>query len=415
MPQSSLTRIAIVFIFGMVLGFGISRFFPSPKPTPVVDNIAPFAGTAAERTEVVPVPNKDSETQTDIRRCREILEILAGLSFDPQNLTGTVSSLRNVRTQVEILAAMNPWIAPVLLEFLESGRDVHYPVYLFAQGRLVPQVQKDSVEDKGDWLGRREFKPTTDLLAFAFPPSVRIAVLEVLFRFRNPEVLARILQMSQSFKLGAELAFCDRMWNESGGDSNQRVAFQKRASQLIHEPSTNVPDNDLLLAWQSQYLLGLLNSTGGSGLQQVLASNLIKMDGSLDLNILDQSVHQLGASVVPLLRRTFEDPRLKDGRHRAYVAGLATDYFGIDDAANEFLKSAIKDDSLPEIMKLMLIQSLGGYNMFKQKYVPVTPETFAVRVNLMKEFQTQSKEFTPVIQGAIERYISMMKYEHKLQ
>jgi|GEM_PF-4493602 len=189
MSRRLLTQLAVGLILALAIGFGAAHLSHTTSQTTPWGRTVEDQRARSDEGNVASGHklNTDSDPEVSAERCRAILENLCALSFNSQSELQALQLLRTVRAQVETLVAMDSSVIPLLIAFLENGRDAHYPVYLFARGRLLPRVQRDSAEDRGDWLGRREIRPTVDLVAFAFSPSARIAVLEVLFRSRRPE------------------------------------------------------------------------------------------------------------------------------------------------------------------------------------------------------------------------------------
>ena len=101
----------------------------------------------------------------------------------------------------------------------------------------------------------------------------------------------------------------------------------------------------------------------------------------------------------------FNNPALGDVRERMYLAGLASDYCGVTDTANTFITSVINDKDLPNLVRIMMTQTMNGFNMFTGKYVELDKEALQSRLEMLRRIkddpQTDAILQTPLKTAAV--------------
>ena len=342
---------------------------------------------------------------------RRRLEGVRQMPVQGKDAHETMERLARVRTALEALLPLGEAAVPELARFLDSGQDRFFPVFFASPATMDVNAVKQT-DGQHDWLGPRSGRVSRDLLAFSHPPSLRIGVIMLLGRIGGKPALESIRNgVSRSFRAG-EIAVCDRVFGTMLGSDGFHSMCQARARQIagIAPP---VESGDFLAARHKDYILLLLEESDGDSYVQVAAAQLIRVDGTLDLRVLDGAVEKLKERVVPLLKQAYQDERLTDGRHRAHLAGLATDYFGSSAAATEFVEYVVRDDSMPTVLKMMVIQSLNGYNMFSKRYVSLTSGEMAFRAGLLKSLAATSGDLSETVRGAIERTAAQLGHQSR--
>jgi hypothetical protein len=284
---------------------------------------------------------------------------------------------------------------PAIREFLGNGMDRNYPLFHTSAETNASISTQDSTDN---FLGYVFAQHSRSRYDFVFPPTLRLGVMETLEAIVGKgaeSVLANVIDQSRR---GIEVYFAYRSL-ERMAPGRYRTSAISVAKELT---SLNPPP------WPQGGRFGARNECQDPSLGSFAQKWLIDDQGHVNRNAIEYCVKTFKANAVPLLQSAYNNPNLGDVRERMHLAGLASDYCGVTKTANDFIASVINDKDILDILRMMMVQTLGGYNMFTKTYVDINPQTVASRVETASVMIADQRT-EPFVKDGLQRTLSMLQ------
>jgi hypothetical protein len=269
------------------------------------------------------------------------------------------SSLRNERLQSAQAVAKEPTPAEII-EKLKNARDgnsartVRFAIQqlenlIDAGTNAVPAIRqflRQNLDIAYNGSGGRGSRVSTE---FIVPPTLRIGLFDALKQIGGPQAeqaLAEALQITGSVQ---EIAYLTAVLQGIDPDRYKDTGVAA-ARQLLAAGNLDRHQRDTLY--------GVLAANKDTSLVAQAQSGLIQSDGQIDRSALRYLQQSLGEQSVSIAATAYNDSRVSpDNKESLAKVGLY--YAGVNQQANQFLDSAIRDESLPLDVRAGLVKDLG--------------------------------------------------------
>jgi hypothetical protein len=315
----------------------------------------------------------------------EILERL-------RSLRAGTNSPRNVRLiihEFESLAELAAAALPGIREFLGQNVDVDY-----------------------DGASRRDFRDGRMPTEFAFPPSLRLGLLEIAKRIggeAGEQVLAETLTATRR---GAEVAYTAYSLQELAPNKYRDAALGAARDLLARKSAPGTTSQ--LDRFERDYLYGVLNFFGDSSYVATAQAQMIQSNGSVDAVAVRYLQQTLGPQAVSLAAQAWQDPRLAPDQKEP-LARVALTYAGLDPRADQFYQTAINDPNLPPKHRKNLIEDLNEAGFADPKNLTASD------LPLIQKRMTMVEQLAPNAMDQVnadafkEAYKDLVKMQHSVQ
>lgn len=268
-----------------------------------------------------------------------VLGAVSGLRVTPAN----PQSVRQLLIELEKLRQLGPAALPAIREFLASGRDADYDTPLARSGFRDGRVPAE----------------------FVVPPSLRLALLEVVKNIGGPEATELLAQELRTTGRGVEAAYIATALQQIAPGRYQDAALAA-ARDLLSMPLETAAKNPLDRA-DREYLYGMLAAAGDRSQLAPAQAQLVLPGGGVDRGALRFLQQSLGEEAVAIAAQAWDDPRIA-ANQRQPLAALALAYVGVSARAEQLWEKAINDPQMPPDARKDLIEDLNqeGFTNLKQ-------------------------------------------------
>lgn len=240
--------------------------------------------------------------------------------------------------QFENLIETGPAALPVIREFLARNEDVDYETNSLnrnARGGKMPTE-------------------------FNVPPSLRLGLFEVLKNIGGADAEKILADTLAATGRGVELAYLARVLEGMSPGKYRAIALQAAHELLAHSLADAADKTD------RNFLLTTLSLLGDDSFAAQAQAQLIKPDGTVDSAALKYLQQTGGEKSIALAMQAYADPRVTDPKARERLAQVALDAPGINPLVDEFIRTVLKDASLPPLNRNNLAQDYAdhGYTNF---------------------------------------------------
>jgi hypothetical protein len=244
--------------------------------------------------------------------------------------------------------------------YLLLFEDVNYGSEASAEGN--PEAQNSGpgggrppwADAARDFLGRGRDQAPLD---FPFPPSLRIALMDVLQMIRTPNAESALMEVLQSTARGLEIAYVTRLL-EDVAPGKYRAQAVAAAHELLLNPVA-VEGGPRAEAQHQAYLYKVLEFYRDTSFAQIAQGLLTDPDGRLNRNAFDYLTRTMGKEALPALYEAFNSPGLTNFMDRATVMNSALAFVGQDDYANAMFSSVLTNETIPGRIREMTVMSLN--------------------------------------------------------
>jgi len=383
-------RLSLLFIFISVLlivgwHFHARAIWYQDRQT-LLEEIKSLQNTASHSdTDALPtVVNNDQNSRPVIDPGQVLSDLLHIESINSTN--DVVFKMHGVVYRLGLLVHAGPDGIGPIRQFLNGGEDRNYPLL-----HVLNEAEQSvgSPDTPANVLGYELWKSHRARYDFAFPPTLRLGLIQAVEAIGGPESESILTELINRTKRGIEVCFAYRALERLAPGKHRALAV-RAARNLLDAFPESVPEDGSLRPRENDYLFLVLAECRDSSFAALAQRWLVNDQGHLNRNALEYTLTLLQADAVPLLQTAFGDPRLLDVRERIYLAGLASDYCGMSPSADAFVSSVINDRSLPDIIRTMMVQTLNGFNMVTKKYVPLSENVVRSRIDLLNRLEPAS-------------------------
>jgi hypothetical protein len=243
-------------------------------------------------------------------------------------------SVRRLLVELQRLQDLGPAALPVLREFLTSGQDADY----------------------NSAFSKFGFKDGKVPLDFAVPPSLRLALLEVVKNIGGGEAEALLARELKTTGRGIEAAYVAGALLQLAPEK-YRETSAAAARDLLAMPLSVATKNPLDRS-DREYLYNILVTAGDASQVAQAQAQLVQPGGQLDRGALHYLQQALGPAAVDVALTAWNDPRVP-ANQREPLARVALTFVGVDDRADRFYQTAIADPNLSPGQRKNLIEDLN--------------------------------------------------------
>ena len=325
-------RLIFAFIAAVVVLLGIYLLIVRQTSEPRVTATSPLARGRPRAIAVKGVaptapaadPAKTVPTPADALARITTLKIAAN---EPQ-------SVRRLLVELERLRELGPAALPALRAFLASGQDADYNTGFSKIGFKDGKVPAD----------------------FAMPPSLRLALLEVVKNIGGLDAEGLLARELKTTGRGVEAGYIFAALQQLAPDK-YRDASAAAAKDLLAMPLSAATKNPLDRS-EREYLYSILVATGDASQVTQAKAQLVSATGQVDRGALRYLQAALGPAAVEVALDTWNDPRVPVTQ-REPLARVALTWAGVDDHADQFYSAAIADPNLSPAARKNLIEDLN--------------------------------------------------------
>jgi hypothetical protein len=296
--------------------------------------------------EKIEVPVKVTEPP----RKRTPQEILAELRTLPISRAGGVARSRRALGLFEELVEAGPSALPAIHGFLARLEEMDYELDAGSQPK-GPPPGKGKGADKGQGA----------LLAMEFivPPSLRFGLFDVVRRIGGEQAEQILAEVLGSTGRGAEVYYLARVLEQVSPGRHRDTAVAA-ARDLLINPVTWTR-RWALDQHDRQHLYAVLTMYQDGTVAELARAELVRPDGSLDMDALRVLKDTLRADALPALAEAASDPRITEPKAREDLLKEALSFAGADPRADQLLAATVTQEDLPLKLREKTIRDLDKH------------------------------------------------------
>ncbi|MHB1308279.1 MAG: hypothetical protein ACYC23_14470 [Limisphaerales bacterium] len=321
----------------------------------------------------------------------QILERLRAIRFGAGSSRGEVTG--QIIHLTRSLAEFGPEAVPVIRGFLQRMEDVDYG---------------DGGENSKAGGSSITVRPTRPMLDFAFPPSLRLALVDVLRTIGGEASEAVLAEMLQTSGRAVEVAYVTRTL-EALAPGHYRETALTVARDLLANPPPVGPPNRLDDNARS-YLLWILIDYGDATFGPTAQTLLVKSDGTVDPSVLNYLNAAMKDEAVAAIYRAYHDARITNEWEKAGLVTAAFGHVGANAQADQLFREVIGDETLPEALRSLAINSLvGGGRGATAAEEPHDPALLQSRIDLLQATKVSPSDewMRRALERTLERLIRL--------
>jgi hypothetical protein len=297
---------------------------------------------------------------------------------------------RQVMHQLGHLTDAGPAAVPVIREFLSKMEDVEYGT----------DGEGEPARDRGAAALMRGRSRAS--LAFEFPPTLRLGLVDVLAEMGGLEAERVLAEMLETTGRGVEVAYVARILQTLAPGQYRDPAIAAATELLTHPPVIENPTRLDGLAKDYLYqVLRMFDDTSFAGSAQQM---LISADGRVDRDVLGYLSGSLKEQAMPAIYEAYQDARLTNQWEKAALVGAAFNYIGPNSQANQVFQDVLAATNVPSALKAMAVASLVGTDRGLITIArPTEPRMIEARIEFLQGLQAGTED--PQIRTAMERTV----------
>lgn len=330
------------------------------------------------------------------------VEVKVAESRDPQQLIDNLIALkpdwntdmtrrqRLINHQFEGLIELGPAALPAIEGFLKLNQEIELirpprPLSdtLTEQQKYAVFVKRESSQRAQETSRSARMRlPSGD---FSRPPSLRLGLMEALYRIGDAEPERILAETLRSAVRGYEAVWLTS-WLEKLAAGKYRDLATAVAKDLLRNPVA-IPGGSYEDRFSKTYLYTVLAHFDDTSFVSEARKQLIGSDGALDPSAIAYLKTSLKESVVPVLLSAYNDTRLTNGTDKRRILGIGQKFFGSHPQADELFRIVLASKSESDSRnKYYAISGLdgGGISTDGRAPVPKDPQVIQRRLALLE-------------------------------
>ena len=202
---------------------------------------------------------------------------------------------------------------------------------------------------------RSETNPTLD---FALPPSLRIALIDVLRDIGGANAEAALAEVLKTSARGVEIALTYQHLEQMAPGRYTDVAVAAAKELIPNLPDIENPDR--LDRNAKGYLYGILKRANDATFVATAKTLLVTDNGQIDNNALDYLNTVLKGQAVAILLEAYNDPRMANPWAKAPLTQQILAQVGANAQANKFFFDLVANPEENAMTKRMAIAGVAG-------------------------------------------------------
>ena len=276
---------------------------------------------------------------------------------------------RRLNYLLESLIRQGDVAVPHIREFLEKMEDVDYA------------IRREGEDDEEYAKRYRNFRAT---LSFSQPPTMRIAMVDVLAEIRTSAAEAVLAELLQTTARGFEIAYTARALRTWLGDDAYSTEALAAAHELLTDPVEASGGNHFDRV-SSNYLFMVLDMYNDQTFVQTAQRMFINEDGRIDRTILNYFDNTGREQALDAVVQAFRSGRVHES-DMDNLASMAAKYVGKNPQADQLFRDILTGSQYNLEIKRDAIESFT--NSDGDRSTPGVPkDVLQARLNLLNSIQ----------------------------
>lgn len=342
-------------------------------------NRAPRVEEITRRVEVKVVESRDPQ---------QLIDSLIALK--PDWNTDMVRRQRLINHQFEGLIELGPAALPTIERFLKLNQEIELirpprpPAENQTDQEKYALVLKGESSQRAQEASRsaRMRLPSGD---FSKPPSLRLGLMEALYRIGGGEAERILAETLRSSVRGFEVVWLTS-WLEKISAGKYRDLATAVARDLLRNPVA-IPGGAYEDRFSRTHLYTVLDHFDDASFTSEARKRLIGPAGNLDQSAIAYLKTSMKENVVPVLLSVYNDMRLTNSMDKRRILGIGQKYFGSHAQADELFRVVLASRSESDNRnKYYAISGLdgGGISTDGRTPVPKDPQVIQRRLALLE-------------------------------
>ena len=281
----------------------------------------------------------------------EILDELREIKMTSENKS---SVQRRINFLLESLVEQGDASVPHIRDFLNEMEDVEFA------------VQRSSEEDgrsrgrssrANEWMERMRNRGRSSSLTFEQPPSLRIALMDVLKEIGGSNAEATLGEVLSKTARGFEVAYVAKTVRSMIGDD----AYRKEAIAAAHDLLSNpieIPNPNTFDRNSKRYLFNVLEMYNDQTFIQTAQGMLVTDDGKIDNTVLDYLDDVGKEQSMDAIYQAFNSGKVTDRGDLEDLAEAGVKYAGSNPQANQMFNEIMSSDDTDMRVKWSVLREM---------------------------------------------------------
>ncbi len=356
---NNLAQIAVVALLAIVAGCGQAPSSGNSADAAKIDaleqqNEKLKASLAKAQKRIGDLLADRGGTPTVVQAGLSVPEILDELREIKMTSENKSSVQRRINFLLESLVEQGDASVPHIRDFLNEMEDVEFA------------VQRSSEEEEGrgrggrgsDWMERmRNRGRSSSSLSFEQPPSLRIALMDVLKEIGGSNAEATLGEVLSKTARGFEVAYVAKTVRSMIGDD----AYRKEAIAAAHDLLTNpieIPNPNNFDKNSKRYLFNVLEMYNDQTFIQTAQGMLVTDDGKIDKTVLGYLNDVGKEQSMDAIYQAFNSGKVTDRGDLEDLAEAGVKYAGSNPQANQMFNDIMSSDDTDMRVKWSVLREM---------------------------------------------------------
>jgi hypothetical protein len=332
-----------------------------------------------------------SEVEVKVAESRDPQQMIDNLiALKPDRETDMTTRQRRIVHEFENLIDLGPAALPAIERFLklnqeiELGRPPKPPSETMTEKQQIDTVRRAESRDRYEEVRRstRMKLPDGD---FSYPTSLRLGLMEVLYRIGDAEAERILAETLRSAVRGYEVVWMTA-WLEKLAEGRYRDLATAVAKDLLRNPVV-IPGGSREDKYSKTHLYTVLDHFNDTSFISEARKRLIGPDGKLDQSAVAYLKSSLNENVLPAVLSVYQDTRLTSSTDKARLLGITQHYYGSHPQADELFRTLLTSaNDSDKRNKYYAVSGLdgGGYSADGRAAIPKDPQVIQRRLALLE-------------------------------
>lgn len=307
----------------------------------------------------------------------EILDELKEIKMTSENKS---SVQRRINFLLESLVEQGDASVPHIRDFLNEMEDVEFAVQRSSEEESRSRGRSDRANE---WMERmRNRGRSSSSLSFDQPPSLRIALMDVLKEIGGSNAEATLGEVLSKTARGFEVAYVAKTVRSMIGDD----AYRKEAIAAAHDLLSNpieIPNPNTFDRNSKRYLFNVLEMYNDQTFIQIAQGMLVTDDGKIDNTVLDYLDDVGKEQSMDAIYQAFKSGNVTDRGDLEDLAEAGVKYAGSNPQANQMFNEIMSSDDTDMRVKWSVLREMDDSD---------DTAVLQSRLNLMSNIQPGENE-----------------------
>ncbi len=232
--RARVLAISLVAILGLVIGYLADqlRTFQIENTRLLKELANKDEELTTKQTQGATNENNRPQEPNRLDDARDLISEIASINPNWTSLRDKIIEVRNVQRLLDRLVLIGNEAVPAIREFLVSNHDTAFPIIRCREEFALKSVKQRSTTLENDWLGQRPSGALQPQFDFAFAPTLRLGLMEVLRLINHPSSEGVLVDIIRATRSAFELAYCANLVEEVAGTKYRHFVLQSIHSLL---------------------------------------------------------------------------------------------------------------------------------------------------------------------------------------